>query len=230
MRSEESQRARLLGTLWFGAAAPGRAGADLGKAYPWARRVLRFDDVGRYPGMFEEIAKEMGRPLTEAEKEFATGWLPPRAWWHPGPWFAEPDFIEWRCKDAPYFPLMVARGTFGAFCGYVGLPPGHPLHGKSGAAGFDETESITWSSPTGGLLVATGEPPEHWWLGFDCARVHREYQPALVAKDGWMSSILGVPFSVPIRSPSARQYVNVNDVRRRTEAFAVSLTKPSNGA
>jgi hypothetical protein len=54
---------------------------------------------------------------------------PPREQWGEGPWQSEPDLVEWR-DAATGYPCLIVRGSMGALCGYVGLPPGHPLHGK----------------------------------------------------------------------------------------------------
>jgi len=53
-------------------------------------------------------------------------------------------------------------------CGYVRVPPGHPLHGKH----YDAVDV----SVHGGLTFADVEPCEHedgagWWFGFDCAHL-----------------------------------------------------------
>jgi hypothetical protein len=70
---------------------------------------------------------------------------------------------------------MILRGPTGALCGYVGVPPGHPWHGRD----YDEVPARAH----GGLTYAAacqedghichvplpGESPDVWWLGFDCA-------------------------------------------------------------
>lgn len=92
--------------------------------------------------------------------------------WPPGPWRIEPDRVEFWHYD---FPCLVIRNmSMGFFCGYVGVPPGHPLHGK----GYSDTEENT---PSHGGLTYAGEgnafilfqgtlkpAPSTWWLGFDC--------------------------------------------------------------
>ncbi len=49
-----------------------------------------------------------------------------RAEWPAGPWTEEPDRLEWRRHG---MPCLVLRNGQGAWCGYVGVAPGHPLHG-----------------------------------------------------------------------------------------------------
>lgn len=95
--------------------------------------------------------------------------------WGEGPWQSEPDRIEWRSDDIVC--LMNRVPTHGAWCGYVGVPPGHPWHGK----GYDEIEALAETDVHGGLtysnecrgdichVPAPGEPEHLWWAGFDCA-------------------------------------------------------------
>lgn len=71
--------------------------ADLARAYPWALRVLQFEDDGGYPGRFESPEPP---------------WWPVRSEWGDAPWLTEPDLVEWRLGGAPY-PLMILRGQHG---------------------------------------------------------------------------------------------------------------------
>lgn len=112
----------------------------------------------------------------------------------PGPWDDEPDKVQW-VDAATDLDCLAVRNHFGAWCGYVGVPPGHPFHGKH----YDEClidcgeEYGCWvHRPNdavevhGGLTFASGcdedaaeghgichvplpgREPEVWWLGFDC--------------------------------------------------------------
>ena len=42
------------------------------------------------------------------------------------PWETEPDELDFESHD---LPCRLRRGPLGAWCGYVGIPPDHPLHG-----------------------------------------------------------------------------------------------------
>lgn len=89
------------------------------------------------------------------------------------PWKTEPDRAEFRHHG---FVCLIKRGPMGQWCGYVALPPGHPLHGKS----YDDCDSRF--DVHGGLTYAgkcdldigichepePGESDDVWWLGFDC--------------------------------------------------------------
>lgn len=87
----------------------------------------------------------------------------------PGPWVGEPDRLEWRHRG---FPCLMLRGNprLGAWCGYVGVPPGHPWYGDS------EPEcavhgSVTYASKCAGHVCHVPQPGESddvWWVGFDC--------------------------------------------------------------
>ena len=50
--------------------------------------------------------------------------------WPAGPWQSEPDKMQFPDPETK-LPCLVVRGPFGALCGYVGIPPSHPLHGRS---------------------------------------------------------------------------------------------------
>lgn len=91
-----------------------------------------------------------------------------------GPWHHEPDREEFQAHG---FTCIVNRAI--AWCGYVGVPPGHPWHGKK----YDDVtqKDGNYVEVHGGLTYADkcqgpichiakpGEPDDLWWLGFDCA-------------------------------------------------------------
>lgn len=98
-----------------------------------------------------------------------------------GPWEKEPDKAQW-IDEATDLDCLMVRNPFGALCGYVGVQPGHPWHGK------DYSDELLYDvSVHGGLTYADfcqegaedgpgichvpgpGRPANVWWLGFDCA-------------------------------------------------------------
>lgn len=112
--------------------------------------------------------------------------------WGAGPWVGEPDRVEWRIGGMLRGLVCLAvRGPFGNWCGYVGVPPGHPAHGQH--YGADSIEDL---HVHGGLTFAgpcdvgehaqichvpePGEPDAVWWLGFDCGH-GLDYSPAMEA-------------------------------------------------
>lgn len=108
--------------------------------------------------------------------------------WGPGPWQDEPDKAQWT-DEATGLPCLIKRNRFGALCGYVGIPEGHPWYrtgygdidlpdGVHGGLTFadhcqedgDEAETICH-------IPAPGEPDNVWWAGFDCAH-YTDLSPA----------------------------------------------------
>jgi len=97
--------------------------------------------------------------------------------WGEGPWQEEPDKINWTDAGTA-LPCMIVRGPSGALCGYVGVPPGHPLHGVE-YENFDVDVyahggiTFTGECQEGehGIchVPEPGEPEDVWWIGFDCA-------------------------------------------------------------
>src|SRR5262245_38842924 len=110
-------------------------------------------------------------------------WTFPEA--HPsmdGPWSDEPDKAQW-VDGATDLDCLIVRNHYGALCGYVGVPSGHPLHGVDYETAYERAEIDVH----GGLTYAAtcqdgkekdwgichvpeaGRPADVWWLGFDCA-------------------------------------------------------------
>jgi hypothetical protein len=89
-----------------------------------------------------------------------------------GPWEGEPDHQEWRYDGVP---CVVNRNDHGSWCGYVAIPPGHPLYEKDVDVD-DVVEAhggITYSEHgCMGEICHTPRPGESdypRWVGFDCA-------------------------------------------------------------
>lgn len=91
--------------------------------------------------------------------------------WPSGPWDGEPD--RWEGRHAG-FPVLAVRNWNGAWCGYVGVPPGHPWRGSDkDELDVDVHGGLTYASPcqvNGPIchVPAAGEPDDVLWLGFDC--------------------------------------------------------------
>jgi len=99
-----------------------------------------------------------------------------KAQWGPGPWDGEPDKEQW-ADEATGYACLIVRGHFGGLCGYVGVPEGHPWHGKdSGDIDAEAHGGLNYSDscqegPEGETIChvpAPGEPEPLWWVGFDC--------------------------------------------------------------
>lgn len=108
---------------------------------------------------------------------------------HPGAWNSEPDRVEWRDSTTGLVCLALRQPSSGHWCGYVGVGPEHPWHGKRGS----EVEA----KAHGGLTFASGcqsaeklgehrvchtpeagEPEHLWWVGFDCAHAG-DFRPVM---------------------------------------------------
>lgn len=107
-------------------------------------------------------------------------------------WGSEPDYLTWT-DEATKLPCVARRGLSGAWCGYVGLPPSHPLHGQDrDAVEVDVHGGLTYSEecqveaviiegmsvPAVCHEVPPGEDDDFWWFGFDCSHWN-DYMPAL---------------------------------------------------
>jgi hypothetical protein len=94
-----------------------------------------------------------------------------RLLWGDGPWLDEPDLVEWRERTLPC--VVVRNPGFGTLCGYVAVPPGHPLHGVDEHERLCDLQvhgGITYAGPRPLLVCYTplsGEPDDLHWFGFD---------------------------------------------------------------
>jgi hypothetical protein len=103
-----------------------------------------------------------------------TDYVVPKTGWPDGPWMTEPDRLEWRAHGL--LCLIVRSDSTGALCGYVGVPPGHPWHGKHN----DNIEasvhgSLTYADRCADAIChvpMAGESDDVWWVGFDCAHAY----------------------------------------------------------
>lgn len=137
-----------------------------------------------------------------------------RVGWKHGPWNREPDRIAWTDATTGY-PCIMRRVPAGAWCGYVGVPEGHPFYG------LDETAAsvcalrvhggLTYAAPctgdpTRGICHVASDAVERWWLGFDCGH-NGDLLPS--DEDSWQW-----------RGPSPGVYHDVADVRGEVQALA----------
>lgn len=98
--------------------------------------------------------------------------------WKRGVWDHEPDKIQWP-DEVTELPCLIVRGPTGSWCGYVGVPEGHPLFGleygdcPQGAECPQRTEEHSWCDHTPehvlevhGGVTFTGKcseiTPERW--------------------------------------------------------------------
>jgi hypothetical protein len=95
--------------------------------------------------------------------------------WPPGPWDDELDRYDF--KTAAGLPAIIYRNGMGALCGYVGVAPGHPCHGKECSEepfrGLRVHGGVSYAAACNETIChvpAPGEPDNVWWVGFDCCR------------------------------------------------------------
>jgi len=127
-----------------------------------------------------------------------------RTGWPTGPWDSEPDKVQWVDERTGLDCLAVRQPDMGHWCGYVGVPDGHPWHGKDyddvrvpnedGDNGCPDVHGgLTFSDACdeGGRIChvpQSGRPKNVWWLGFDCAHGgDRHPAHARVALPSWVS-------------------------------------------
>ena len=107
-------------------------------------------------------------------------------------------------------------------CGYVRVPPSHPLHGT----GYE----VPNVEVHGGLTFAEEEPCAHedgqgWWFGFDCAHsgdasMDPDVDPTTLSAEGRMR--WGINQKYPM-TPGYETYRSQAYVERETEDLARQL-------
>jgi hypothetical protein len=111
-----------------------------------------------------------------------------------GPWQHEPDKVQW-VDEVSDLDCLILRNRFGALCGYVGLPPGHPWHGLDYEdIDADPHGDLTFAgpcdpgaAPEDGIchVPGPGRPDDLWWVGFDCAHWCDLHPRAVQLGDAW---------------------------------------------
>jgi hypothetical protein len=102
-----------------------------------------------------------------------------RTGWDAGPWDDEPDKVQW-IDEATGLDCLAVRNRHGSWCGYVGVPVGHRLHGvryqdldfePEVHGGLTFSDKCMEGAPEGAGVCHVpepGRPADIWWLGFDC--------------------------------------------------------------
>lgn len=144
--------------------------------------------------------------------------------WPEGLWDGEPDKVQWQDEETGMPCLAVRHPTSGHWCGYVGVEPGHPLHGKDyeepnvdvhGGLTFADACRPTETEETGVCHVpGKGEPDHVWWFGVDCAHCD-DYSPL----DRKWANERGYPFTIWPES----SYKTLDFVKAQCAALALQL-------
>ena len=149
-----------------------------------------------------------------------------------GPWDAEPDKVVW-VDPRTNLDCMAHRGPLGSWCGYVGVPEGHPDFGQ----GYDDVAAsahggLTYGAkccptddPGGGLchIPQAGRPVDVWWLGFDCAH-WQDYVPGMREPIASLEA-QGIPW--PLRDQGwGEEYRTLDYVVAEVTDLAAQLAEP----
>jgi hypothetical protein len=160
-------------------------------------------------------------------------WVDPgldRAGWGLGEWNEEPDKVLWT-DEATALVCMARRSWSGSWCGYVGVDPGHPLHGAHGCDMEVDLRVHGGVTYTGGCesgpiesaichVTEHGQPDNVWWIGFDCNHAY-DYSPGTEL----FNRRYGISFTV-----AAKRYRTLQYVMSQCVALATQLAAMSGGA
>jgi hypothetical protein len=163
----------------------------------------------------------------------------PRDWklehFGPGPWMDEPDHAQW-IHHRTGMPCIAVRIPTGAWAGYVGVGPTHPLYRVSHAE-LRLCENVVVSNFGYGRWIANGTPVEvevdvessYWFYGFDYSHGDDLIPQHAMWRQMYRSE--DVPIEVPIRSLGQGSllesaYADFTFLRRCIERLAEQLDKP----
>lgn len=157
--------------------------------------------------------------------------VPDKATWGAGPWVDEPDKAQW-VDEATGLVCLAKRSTgcSGSWCGYVGVPPGHPWHGRDYSNVDVEVHGgLTYADrcqederPIEDRVChipAPGEPDDVWWFGFDCAH-WLDISPQMAARERELGIFTELP-SMP--GDFRERYRTLDYVRAECTALAEQL-------
>ena len=133
-----------------------------------------------------------------------------RSGWRAGEWDTEPDRLDFEHAG---FACLLQRNWMGTWCGYVGVGPDHPLHGKP----YSWLRGLNYAGACEGTIChipKPGMPHDVWWFGFDCAR-QGDIAPGVEA--------LALHSGVKPDWPLTATYKNIDYAKTKTEALAERL-------
>lgn len=143
--------------------------------------------------------------------------------WGDGPWQDEPDELGWQDQETGLPCAIIRAPITGSLCGYVGVPPGHPLFGWR----YDDPlpmalavhGEITWSG-----ALPNQRDTTHHYFGFDCAHCD-DYMPAMVAKLRQLSLIDDrfLPLAATTFSSFGETYRTIDFVKAECARLAKQL-------
>jgi hypothetical protein len=97
--------------------------------------------------------------------------------WSSGPWTVEPDLAHFVHKYLPC--VMLRHHSLGHWCGYTGVPVGHPLYKQReisisrlvsvhGGPTFVGCWPVKVKDSHTDLYTLLTPHDKYWWVGFDC--------------------------------------------------------------
>ena len=140
-----------------------------------------------------------------------TGVMINKSAWGPGPWQTEPDRLDFISHG--FACLALRHPHHGHWCGYVGVPEGHPRFGKESDEMGDLRfhGGVNYAEPCEGDICHTPAPgmPDHvWWIGGDFGH-HYDISPGMEAL------LSGVVSDLSTRDPEASRFLNCGHGRAR---------------
>lgn len=169
-----------------------------------------------------------------------------REQWPSGPWDDEPDRVQWTDDDTG-LACLIRRGPLGNWCGYVGVPEGHPWHGMdyhhcvvcrtSYLDGCEHNEplssvvivhgGLTFAAgcdgdPVAGVCHVADDGDTVWWLGFDCGHGF-DLVPGLVARG------LALGYSIEDATFGSATYRDIEYVRGEVRSLAQQVAAAAAG-
>lgn len=166
--------------------------------------------------------------LTIAGRSVATAsWWADKAGWGEGAWTAEPDKAHWLDTATGLDCLAVRHDVNGHWCGYVGVPEGHPRYGAGpedlgdlevhGGANYGrpcqeaETDEGRALVELLGVCHAPepGRPERVFWVGFDCSHAWdaQPARPSLYARLGLDETLVRLLAGEDMRTYRDLEYV-----------------------
>lgn len=122
--------------------------------------------------------------------------------WGPGAWQDEPDRVDF--VHAGFACLALRHPRHGSWCGYVGVPREHPLHGKEWTEDgrvedLKAHRGVDYSARCQDDIChepAPGMPADVWWLGFSCSHAFDQC-PGVDARCGPISRAHEATLTIP---------------------------------
>lgn len=160
--------------------------------------------------------------IAETEQEFETL----RAQWGEGEWSKEPNRIEGKMHG---FDFLMHRNKVGSWCGYVGIPEGHPAFGKD----YEDIDvevhgGLTYANACRAPICHIADNKTSiWWLGFDCSHAG-DVMPSVIGycKSGLLPPSLRMPSEI---LGMTETYKNVAYVKAEIDSLAKQLAEMKKG-